>query len=136
MDGQQRVAGVVRPAQHGAELERREPALERGSFPGELFLQRFVRLGLHQLGHLERGTNPRRKLLVRRDPPLQLLQFLHHGPGAILVGPEGRVYLLRLEIGDATPPGIQVKENLEVRGGGPGARLDDLTGLTWSGQLR
>ena len=80
-----------------------------------LLLHRGVGLRLEQLRHLQRAGEPPCELLVRGDPPLERLDLLDRGPGALGIGPEGRVRLRRLQRPEPVRLGGQVKESLGVR---------------------
>ena len=65
MDGEQRVAAVVRALQHGLELERLDGAVERLGLARHLVLHAGIGLRLEQLRHLERAGEASVELLPR-----------------------------------------------------------------------
>ena len=116
MDGQERVAARRRgpAASPGARRPRRR-LLELVRFPRHLGLQRRVRLGLQQLGHLERALQPVMQSVVGRKPVLEGLDLLDRDSCRLGVGPETRHSLPGLERIQALGLARQVKESLGVR---------------------
>ncbi len=89
MNGEQRIARIIRSLQHGLHLERLEPAgdficlgLER-ALHGEID----VGFGFQQLVELSALIHPLAQRVVRLEPPFQRFDFGDGPAGALRVGP-------------------------------------------------
>jgi hypothetical protein len=77
VNGQQGIPRVLRSLQHGLELECLRGILDLLGLPGQLGLERLVRLGLEELCHFERSTKPMIQIVVGSEPVLESLDLLY-----------------------------------------------------------
>jgi len=113
MNGEQRIARVVGPAQHVLHLERLEAAgdLLRLRLEGPLQREIDMGFGFEQLVQLTALIHPLAQRVVGLEPPLQRFDFSDGLAGALGVGPERAVGHFLLELREARGLSVDVKES-------------------------
>src|SRR5512135_2186811 len=128
MNVQQRVPGIIRPAQQVAELERLQLAGDLLGLVIQTTLQAEIdmTLRLHELGQFPGLVHPLPEGAVRLQPALQSLDLLDHLLGPVLIAPHAAVRHDPLELGEAGGLGSDVKASSGDPGAGDQTRENGL----------